>query len=183
LFDPYARGSAGFAFTVVTPSREPTSAAAIADEVGVQPTRQSMLAAGCGKAIGNQHQGAIAKRHSVATNRPGKPVTPRLHPELAQHLARHQHRPPAPRPDRLDRLTAECLIRARPAVQQTTELVEIEVLGEQIPSAKVDHRAMPGLATLAIRFDHAHIFMFDALAAGGTDQPQEHRPSLWTCPC
>lgn len=48
---------------------------------------------------------------------------------------------------------------------------------QQIPAAEIDDGAVAGLAVgVAIGFDHADVFAFDALADGCSDQAQKHGP-------
>ena len=48
------------------------------------------------------------------------------------------------------------------------------MLRQHIPTTEIDDGAMPRLAVLPISFDHPHIFVLDALAAGRPHYPQEH---------
>ena len=45
---------------------------------------------------------------------------------------------------------------------------------QQIPAPEIENGAMARLAVLAEGFDHAHVLVLDAFAAGGADHPQEH---------
>ena len=53
-FDLHPRCATGLTFALVAPLRHPSPAMPVADEVGLQPPRQPMFAAGCGEAIGYQ---------------------------------------------------------------------------------------------------------------------------------
>jgi len=173
---PHPRRPAGDALAIVAPFGEPSPAMAVADKVGLKPTRQPMLAARRGQPIDDQHQSAIAQGRGVATGRCGEPVERRFEAELAPQLARHQHRSPVPRRDRANVLTPDGAIRNRLAMEQTHQLVEVEMRRQQVPAAEIEHRAMPRLAVLPKRFDDPHIFVLDPFAAGGADHPQEHGP-------
>jgi hypothetical protein len=125
-----------------------------------------MLATRRGQSIGDQHQGAITQRRCIATSGPGEPVECRLKPEFAPDVAGRQHRSPVPRRDSMDVLTPNAAIGRGIAVQQVHQLVQVEVRCQQIPPPEIENRAMPRLAVLPISFDHPHIFVLDALAAG-----------------
>jgi hypothetical protein len=77
----------------------------------------------------------------------------------------------------VDVLAPDRALRRRLAMQQARQLGEIEMRRQQVLAAEIEDGAMPRLALLAIGFDHAYIFVFDALAAGGADDAQEHGPS------
>src|SRR5262249_7424388 len=62
-------------------------------------------------------------------------------------------------------------------MQQSIELVEIEMRSEQILAAEIDDRAMLILAVRAIGFDDAHVRVLNPLAAGGANHAQIHNPS------
>jgi hypothetical protein len=63
---------AGLAFGVVAPCRDETAAAAITDEIVLQPLRQHMLAHWPHQSIGDQRQRPIAEPHRLAAIRPHK---------------------------------------------------------------------------------------------------------------
>ena len=72
-----------------------------------------------------------------------------------------------PRPNGGNARAAHGSISPRIAVQQTGKLVEIKMPRQQIPAAEIDDRVVTGLAAgVAIGFDHAYVFAFDALADG-----------------
>jgi hypothetical protein len=133
-----------------------------------------MLAARRGQPIDDQHQRAIAQCRGVATGRRGEPVERRFEAELAPHMVRHQHRSPIPRRHGANVFLSDGAVTHRLAVQQAHQLIEVEMGRQQIPAAKIEYRAMPGLAVLPKGFDDAHIFVLDAFAAGGANHPQKH---------
>jgi hypothetical protein len=60
-------------------------------------------------------------------------------------------------------------------MQQTVQLVEIEMRRQQIAAAEIDHGAVLRLAGLvAIGLHQAHILALHALADGRPDDAQEH---------
>jgi hypothetical protein len=59
-------------------------------------------------------------------------------------------------------------------MQQAHQFVEVEMCRQHVLAPEIEHRAMPCLAVLTNRFDHTHILVFDAFAAGGPDHAQEH---------
>ena len=65
---PHAWASAGLAFRVVAPRRDPTPAMTITDEIVLQPLRQRMLAAWARQAVGDQNQGALAERDAITAS-------------------------------------------------------------------------------------------------------------------
>ena len=184
----HARCPAGLAFRFVTPRRDPTPAMTITDKVGLQPLRQRMLATGARQAIGNQHQCPLAERDAIAASAPASLRHHMIKTELIPELTYRQDRPPIPRPNGGNARAAHGSISPRIAVQQTGKLVEIKMPRQQIPAAEIDDRVVTGLAAgVAIGFDHAYVFAFDALADGRSDQAQKHGPiagtSGRTCPC
>jgi hypothetical protein len=108
--DPHPRRPTGEALPIIAPRRNKTAAIAIADKIGLQPARQSVLAARCGQPIGDQHQGAIAQRRSVTTAALHEPVKRRLKGEFAPDMARCQHRAPVPRRNRLHVRTPNLIV-------------------------------------------------------------------------
>src|ERR1700746_2517135 len=84
--DAHPRRQAGLAFGVVTPCRDETAAAAIADKIVLQPLRQCML----------------AHPRRLAAISPRQLIKHRLEAKLAPYCTRGQHRPPVPRADRAD---------------------------------------------------------------------------------
>src|SRR4249920_3529262 len=184
---PRAR-AAGLAFRFVTPRRDPTPAMTITDKVGLQPLRQRMLTTGARQAIGNQHQCPLAERDAIAASAPASLRHHMIKTELIPELTYRQDRPPIPRPNGGNARAAHGSISPRIAVQQTGKLLEIKMPRQQIPAAEIDDRVVTGLAAgVAIGFDHAYVFAFDALADGRSDQAQKHGPiartSGRTCPC
>ena len=98
---PHAWASAGLAFPIVAPRRDPTPAMTITDEIVLQPLRQRMLAAWARQAVGDQNQGALAERDAItASARAGlrqHMIETKLVPELTGRQARapipHQRQP------------------------------------------------------------------------------------------
>src|ERR1700674_4735179 len=91
-------------------------------------------------------------------------------------MARRQHRSPIPRRHGVDILAPDRSLRHRLAMQQAGQLGEVEMRRQQVLATQIEHGAMARLAALAIGFDHPHVFMLDAFAAGGADDAQEHGP-------
>ncbi len=61
-------------------------------------------------------------------------------------------------------------------MQQTAQLVEVEMRGQHIAAAEIDDGAMLRLAgVVTIGLDDAHIVALDALADSRPDDAQEHR--------
>ena len=69
-------------------------------------------------------------------------------------------------------------------MEQTVELIEIKMRRQQILATEIDDGLMPGFAlVVAIGLNDAHVFVLDPpLAAGSSDNPQEHRDSPKTDP-
>lgn len=160
----------------------------ITDKVGLQPLRQRMLATRARQAIGNQHQCPLAERDAIAASTPASLRHHMIKTELIPELTYRQDRPPIPRPNGGNARAAHGSISSRIAVQQTGKLVEIKMPRQQIPAAEIDDRVVTGLAAgVAIGFDHAYVFAFDAFADGRSDQAQKHGPIAGTseriCPC
>ena len=172
--DPHPWRPARLALGVVAPRRQEAAATAIAHEVGLQPARQAMLAGRRGEPIGNQRQNPIAQRGGIATTISGESVERRLKPKFNPQVARRQHRSEVPRRHGVNVLAPD---RAGLAMQQACQLGEIEMRRQQVLATQIEDGAMPRLAAVAIGFDHPHIFVLDALAAGGADDAQEHGPS------
>ena len=149
-------------------------------KVGLQPARQAMLAPRRGEPIGDQHQSPVAQRRGIATMVAplaiDEPVDRHLKPKLAPQMARRQHRSPIPRRHGVDILAPDGGRRHRLAMQQARQLGEVEMRCQQVLATEIEHGAVARLAVLAIGFDQAHIFMLDAVAAGGADDAQEHGP-------
>jgi hypothetical protein len=61
-------------------------------------------------------------------------------------------------------------------MQQAPQFAQIEMRRQHVLATEIEHRAMPRLALVAKGFDDPHILVFDALAPGGTNHAQEHRP-------
>ena len=140
-----------------------------------------MLAAGRSEPIDHQHQSAIAQACGLADGGRREFIERRFKAELAPQMARHQHRSPIPCRERANILAPNGAIRHRAirngvALQQASQFVEIEMGRQQVPPPEIEHGAMARLAVVPIGFDHAHIFVLDALGAGGADDAQEHRP-------
>ena len=176
-FDLHPRRPAGFAPGLVAPLRHPSPAVAIAHEVGLQPTRQPMLAAGRGEAIDHQQQSPIAQHADIAMAALAQPVERRLQPELAPQVARHQHRSPIPCRDRLHLIGPDVAGGGgsdRLAVQQARQLAEVEMRRQHVAATEIENGAMPGLALLAKGFDHAHVLVRHPGAAAGANHAQEH---------
>jgi len=133
-----------------------------------------VLAALRGQPIGDQHQGAIAQRRCIAAAASGEPVERRLKSEFAPDMAGHQHWPPVPRRNRLHVLAPNPAVGCGIAVQQAHQLVQVEMGRQQVAPPEIENGAVPRLASLPIGFDHAHVFVLDALAAGRPNHPQEH---------
>src|SRR5437660_3970264 len=133
-----------------------------------------MLASWAHQAIGDQHQRPIAQPRRVPALAPGAFIEHRVEAERAPHRLRGQHRAPVPGSDRSDVLALDP-ISLLLAMQQTPQLRQIEMRGEQILAAKVEDGAVLGFAgAIAIGFDEAHVFALDALADGCPHDPQEH---------
>lgn len=178
--DPHPRRPARLPRGVIAPRRHEAAAVAVADEVGLQPARQAMLAPRRRQPIGDQDQSLIAQRGGIATMvatlASDEPVERHLKPKLAPQMARRQHRSPIPRRHGVDILAPDRSLRHRLAMQQAHQLGEIEMRRQQVLATQIEHGAMARLAALAIGFDHPHVFMLDAFAAGGADDAQEHGP-------
>ena len=175
--DPHPRRPARLALGVIAPGGHEAAAVAIAHEVGLQPARQTMLAGRRGEPIGDQHQRPIAQRSAITTTTSGEPVEHRLKPKLTPQMARRQHRSPVPRRHGVNVLAPDRALRCRFAMQQARQLGEVEMRRQQVLATQIEDRAMARLAALAIGFDHPHILVLDAVAAGGPDDAQEHGPS------
>src|SRR5262245_34994893 len=63
----HARAPTCLALHVVAPGSRPAAAALVAHEVGLQPTRQPVLAAGADEAIGHQYRSPLFERDPIAT--------------------------------------------------------------------------------------------------------------------
>src|SRR5262249_23381853 len=59
-------------------------------------------------------------------------------------------------------------------MQQPHQFSEVEMRRQQVLAPEIEHSAVPCLAVLPKRFDHTHILVRDAFAAGGADHTQEH---------
>ena len=89
-------------------------------------------------------------------------------------MAGRQHRPEVPCGNRLHVFAPNPVIRRGIAVQQARQLVQVEMRRQQVAPPEVENSAMARLAALPIGFDHAHVFVLNALAARRADHSQEH---------
>jgi len=68
-------------------------------------------------------------------------------------------------------------------MQQSRQLLEIEVLTQKVLASEIDDGAVLGFAILVAKgLNQAHIFVRDPVAASGSDHAQEHGLPLF-CPC
>ena len=135
------------------------------------------------QAIGDQYQGALAERHAIAAA-PAQLSEGAGEPQFVPEMARGQHRSPVPSRERFDLFIDENLLRLCCAVQQSVELVDIEMCGQQIDAAKIENRPVLGLScVVAISLDEPQILVLNAFAAGGSNDPQEYRICPKNCPC
>src|SRR5712692_7694758 len=94
-----------------------------------------------------------------------QPIERTVEAKLAPQRPRRQHRSPIPRAERIDILALDAVRRDRIAMQETAQLVEIEMRRQQIAAAEINHSAVLRLASrITIGLDHADIVALHALA-------------------
>src|SRR5215813_14130818 len=177
----HPRCLAGFALRVIAPCRDPASSLPVADKVGLQPSGETVFAARRDEPIGNQHKGSITEGCAIVAATPAGAVKHARQAEFDPQAARDKYWAPVPSVERLNVFAAQIFARLIFPMQQSIELVEIEMRSEQILAAEIDDRAMLILAVLATGFDDAHVLVLDPLGAGGANHAQIHGPSI-RCP-
>ena len=144
------------------PVRHETPPLPIADEIGLQPTRQPVLALGSGESIGHQHEGAVGIRDGLGT--PQDLIEQRPQSQLLEEVTKDQDRTPGGCVEDLDVLFRPPVDRRRP-FQHAPKLRQHGA--EQILAAQIGDDALLDFAVLAVGFDHADVLV--DRAAGGRD--------------
>ena len=136
------------------------------------------------QSIGDQHQGALAERQAIIAAAPAQLSEDAGEPQFVPEVARGPHRPPVPSRQRFDLFIDESLLWPCRAVQQSVELVDIEMRGQQIHAAEIKNRPVLGLSrVVAISLDEPQILVLNAFATRRSNDPQEHRICSKNCPC
>jgi hypothetical protein len=175
--DPHPRRRAGFANVFLAPSRNEAPTHPITDKIALQPSCQSMLAARCRQTVGNQNQRPVTQAGAIPALCLGGLVERHMQTKVAPHLLHGEHPAPVPSADGADIVALRCSSVRLFTVQKSRQLLQIKVRSQKIFAPEIDDGAMLGFALLiAKRFNQAHVFVLDPIAASGSDHAQEHGP-------
>ena len=162
--------------SLLLPVRHEASPLPIAHEVGLQPTRQAVLAGRPNQAVGQQDERALGKTRPFLGARQ-KRVEGGPKPELIEERPHSEHRPPSRGINDLDgiRIFSD---RRRRAEQHALQVGEQS--GEDVLASEIGDDALLDLAVVPIGLDDAHVLVDGAARGRNFDGADEHGVSIIT---
>jgi hypothetical protein len=158
------------------PVRHEASALPIANEIGFQPARQTMLAAWTDEPIGNQHESAIGVR-DVCLGGAEQTVKQFPQAQLLEQSADDQERAPGRGIENIDGMGI--FTRQRWLAEQHP--LQLRQQGrQQILATEIGDDSLLDLAVLAVRFDDADVLVDRAVGGRDFDGANEHAMSITT---
>jgi hypothetical protein len=154
---------------MLAPVRDEASSLAIADEVGLEPTGQAVLAGGGDETIGDEHEGAVRERDAFGP--PQVFVEDGPEPQLLEQGPDDEDRASVGRVDD-ERVRAGT---GRAGGVPGKEALELgQNLHEKILAPEIGDDAVLDLAALAVGLDDADVFVDGAATGADFDGPGVH---------
>ncbi len=150
------------------PARHEPPPLTIADEIGLQPPSQAVLAGGTDEAIGDQYERPVSKRHALGLAQ--SLVEDGPEPKLIEQGPDDKHRPPG-------RGVEDVGVFGLGEVWAVLAEQPLELgqdLNQEILAAEVGEGALLDLAAVAIGFDDADILVDRAAGGANFDGSQVH---------